>query len=247
MSSTRTPSETEALKKEAERRVRAGDSMIDVAGDLGVAVSTLSLWAATGRFRRKDLAFELDEERGRAALARIAEASATQVEASRQRTAKARELGRAALTAMQAADPRGEGHPPGMAFVPTHQLSMQLAHNLLQQGRLDEAEQAARFALRFAKAQEVTRDREADTWRDDRQKIMNWWSNHRDGFIAYQKYADEIIAEHESRERFEQEMWDQECCPTCLRPIEFWPAAMQQKMDQLQYDMEMRDGPEHEE
>jgi hypothetical protein len=243
MSSTRSPSETEILKVEAERRVRAGDTRADVARDLGVPLSTIGLWATLGGWRRKDIAYEVDEERGRAALARIAETSAAQVAASEKRIAKARELGEAALKAMQAADVSGEGLPPGMTHVPTHQLSMQLAHNLLQQGRLDEAEQAARFALRFAKAQAVTRDREAERWRDDRQKIMDWWGEHRDSFVAFEKYAEECIAELQSVRRFEQERINDACCPTCIRPMEFWPAPMEEKVDRRMYELEMKEGP----
>ena len=243
MSNTRTPSEIEILKKEAERRIRAGENRVDIARDLGVPPSTLGTWASAGLWRRKDLAFEVDVERGRAMLARIAKSTAAEVEASRIRIEKARKLGEASLGAMRAADPHGEGAPPGMTQAPTHQISMQLAHNLLKQGRLDEAEQAARFALRFAKAQEVTRDREAERWRDDRQKILDWWSEHRDSFTAYKKYADGIIQEVEALQRFEQQMVDEECCPTCVRPMEFWPARMDDKMEQRMLEAEMKDGP----
>ena len=242
MSNMRTPSEIEALKKEAERRVRAGENRVDIARDLCVPPSTLGTWATDGRWRRKDLAFELDEERGRTVLARIAEAAAAKVEATQKRIARTKELGDAALRAMQAADPRGEGNPPGMTYAPTHQLSMQLAHDLMQQGRLDEAERAARFALRFAKARQVTRDEEGELWRKDRQQIMDWWREHRDGFIAFQKYAAEMIAEVESQRKFEQEMHDVECCPTCIRPMEFWPAQMDEKLERLQEEREMNDG-----
>ena len=146
MSNVGTPSEIEILKKESERCMRAGESRVDIARDLGVPPSTIGEWAANGLWRRKDLAFELDEERGRATLARIAQAAAAQAEESDKRVARAKELGDAAMAAMRAADPTGEGKPPGMAPTLTHQISLELAHNLLQQGRLDEAEQAARFA-----------------------------------------------------------------------------------------------------
>jgi hypothetical protein len=241
MSSMRTPSEIEILKNEAEQRMRAGESRADIARDLCVPPSTLGTWASAGQWRRKDLAFELDEERGRAALARIAEAAAAKVEAAARRDARAKELGDAAIAAMKAADPHGEGNPPGMAPVPTHQISMQLAHDLVLQGRLQEADRAASFALRFAKAQQVTRDREADRWREDRRQIMEWWNNHRESFVAYKKYADECIAELEAERRFEQEMHEAERCPTCIRPMEFWPAQMDDKIQREMEEREMED------
>ena len=239
--STRTPSEIEILKKEAERRVRTGENRIDIARDLGVPPSTLGGWATDGMWRRKDLAFELDEERGRAALARIAEAAAAKVEASQKRAARVKELADAAFAAMQAADPGGEGNPPGMAHVPTHHLSMQLAHDLVLQGRLDEAERAARFALRFAQARKVTRDEEGERWRKDRHQIMEWWRNHREGFDTLYKEAAEMTAELESQRQFQQDMHHYECCPTCIRPMEFWPARMDEKIGRICTDMEMKD------
>jgi hypothetical protein len=240
MSDTRSPSESAFLKAEAERRVRAGDKQVDVAHDLGLPPSTLRHWATGGRWRRKDIAFELDAERGRAALARIVEATSRQEEEALNRAARTKELGEAALAAMNAANPNDENLPPDMKPVPTHQLSLALAHNLLQQGRLGEAEQAARFAMRFAQAQKATNDRDSARWRDDRARIMKWWDEHRTGFHDFHKYAMEIAEELEGRETYERDMRELECCPTCTRPMEFWPAAMDERIAEVDEALDKR-------
>jgi len=71
------PLETEELKAEAERRVRAGECRADVARSLGIPVSTLRDWALKGGWRRKDIGFVIDPERGEAALAQLPEKERT--------------------------------------------------------------------------------------------------------------------------------------------------------------------------
>lgn len=241
MSKRRSQSEIASLKAESERRIRAGESRAEIARDLGVPPSTIGGWASDGRWRRKDLAFDLDEERGRATLAGLARQAAERVEATQQRIARVRQLGDAALAAIKAADPGEEGRPPGMAPASTHQISMQLAHDLMKEGRLEEADRAARFALRFAKAQQITRDREADAWREDKRKITEWWTSYHQGFDSFHKYASELIAEFESRNKYEALMHDFECCPACSRPMEFWPAQMDEKQGRIMDEIEMND------
>ena len=241
--STRTPSEIAILKAEAERRVRAGESHTDVARALRVPPSTLGYWASDGMWRRKDLDFQVDEARGRAALASIAESAARDLNAVRERGEKARQLAEAARKAIEAADPDGEGRPSALTRPPVsaRQLSMAMAHSLLEQGRLDEAERAARFSLRFAQAEQANVDHESEQWRADRARILKWWETTRAGVFSLQARAKEMSAELESIRRFEEEMTDQECCPTCVRPMEFWPAAMDQKMDRLREEAELND------
>jgi hypothetical protein len=102
MSSTRTPAEVENLKKEAERRVRAGQRRVEAARDLGVPPSTLGMWASAGLWRRKDLAFERDQEHERIKLAKLTEDFARLQEALRRRNERAKGMGRPPLSARPA-------------------------------------------------------------------------------------------------------------------------------------------------
>jgi hypothetical protein len=222
------------------------ESRDDVARDLGVPPSTLRPWANASLWQRRDLAFERDEERGRMVLAMLAEDAAREHEALRLRNERPKEVGQAALAAMQAVDPDGEHCPPGMTSMPTHQLSLKMAHALLEQGRLDEANRAARFALRFAQAQKATSECDSAQWRKDREGILKWWEEHRAGFVDFHDRAREMMNELQMIKACEQRRIDDECCPTCVRPMEFWPAAMDYKMEKhiQQLDMENCD-PAH--
>ncbi len=57
-----TPETRIAMKAEAERRARAGESPVDIAQAVGVAISTYHLWAKAGGWRSCDLAAEQDCE-----------------------------------------------------------------------------------------------------------------------------------------------------------------------------------------
>ena len=231
MFNTRTPSEIEQLKKEAERRVRAGENRVDVALDLGIPTSTMSLWASIGGWRKKDIAFELNEERGQAMLAKIAETTLREQEEVSKNAARAKELGEAALAAMKAADPHDDANLPGARIVPGHQLAVAMSHNLLKEGRLEEAESAARLALRLARVQQVTNDRDSARWREDRARHEQWWENYRAGFVAFHERAKEAIQELEGIHAFQNRMHAVRCCPACTRPVDFWPAEMDETAD----------------
>ncbi len=238
MSGQRSLIEQQLLKMEAQRRMRAGDACAEIASGLGISQSTLGNWAAEGRWRKRDIVFERSDERGQALLAQIAETKIREYEETERRAARARELGESAMKAMQAADPDGDGTAPGMTALPTHQLSLAMAHDLLQQGRLDDADRAARFAMRFAQAQKATNDRDSLQWRADRERILDWWQKHRDGFNAFHKYASESIDELKSMVRYERRAWEAGMCPTCSRPADFWPAEMDKVADAMVERME---------
>lgn len=103
---TRNIRETEILKQEAERRVRAGECRPDIAHTLQVPLSTLNRWAAEGRWRLKDIAFEAGEQRGEALLEKIAETARREQEEEARRGALMKEVADRALQAMQAARPQ---------------------------------------------------------------------------------------------------------------------------------------------
>lgn len=50
--------ERAAMKREAERRMRAGEAVSSIYMDLGISVSTLHRWAKEGGFRNADIATE---------------------------------------------------------------------------------------------------------------------------------------------------------------------------------------------
>ena len=107
MPTTRSTIELEALRAEAERRVRAGESRADVARALDVAATTLSQWALRGRWRRKDIEAEQGGEmqaRADAAIAKLrGEEEVSKAEARRAREAAAQAVA-AAVAARAAAE-----------------------------------------------------------------------------------------------------------------------------------------------
>ena len=242
MSNARTPSEIEALKTEAERRVRAGENRIDVARTLGVSTSTLSNWAAAGAWRRKDIDAEINEERGRTVMTTIAEAMARDHEEAEERMAKSRELARGVFSRMRAAD--DSGAMPGFKAPTGRQLAMTVARRLLENGEVEEADRAARIAIRFAQAERLTNDADHELWRTDRARFMKWWEENREGFDACQEWASGMSDELDAVKAREAALAEHQCCPTCERPMEFWPAAMQQKMEVIAPDLPPRTPPE---
>ena len=141
MTTQRSEPEVEALKQEAERRVRAGETRIEVALSLGVSETTLAGWAVRGGWRRKDIARENREENTRRAAARIAEVRAIREDEERRRQAWRKFLadgGKDPRAASEAASPE--------------RLSMQLAASHLEQGEVEAAERAARLADRLVQA-----------------------------------------------------------------------------------------------
>ena len=62
MGKRRSSTEIAILAEEAERRVRAGQSLTEVARVLGEARSTVCDWAARGGWRAKDIHEEQAEE-----------------------------------------------------------------------------------------------------------------------------------------------------------------------------------------
>jgi len=233
MSMQRSPLEIRVLKESAEARVRKGDAYADIARDLGISLSTLGNWAGQGRWRRKHIAFERNEERAKAVLAQIAEIRKRQDEEAEKRAAKAKQFSEIAVEAMQSADSMGIGTRPEMAAAPAHQLSMAMAYALLQQGQLGEAERAARFAIRFAQAQKVVNDEDAGRWRKDRERMMDWWKNNSERFTIFERHAADAIDELTSRVRFDQLAMEAGLCPTCTRPADFWPAEIHEVRDAL--------------
>jgi transposase-like protein len=233
MSKQRSPLEIQVLKESAEARVRKGDAYADIARDLGVSQTTLGNWAGEGRWRKKHIAFERNEERAKAMLAQIAESKRRADEEAEKRAAKAKVLGDLALEAMQSASSKGLGARPEMAAAPAHQLSMAMAQALLQQGQLGEAERAARFAIRFAQAQKFVNDEDAGRWREDRERMMDWWRNNSERFFILHRHATDAADELRSRVKFDQMAREAGLCPTCTRPADFWPAEMHEVRDAI--------------
>ena len=64
--------ERAGLKAEAEARMRAGQTLNEIARALSVGVSTLARWASDGGWRKQDLALERDADRAQARQARQA-------------------------------------------------------------------------------------------------------------------------------------------------------------------------------
>jgi hypothetical protein len=238
MSDVRTEAETAALAAEAERRVRSGERHADVADALGVPSSTLSDWARRGGWRRRDLAFERNAARGRIALAEIEEVATRTREAILKRTAEAKEVASGADAAMDKADPEGDGRPTGLVSVSAPQLSMAMAQKLLQQGRLEEAERAARFALRFAQAQQATNEQLRTDWLQDRAHIFKWWEENSSRFLELHKRVVELTKELEQNAAFERRMAESNRCPTCTRPMDFWPTEMEKESERIDEELE---------
>ena len=238
MSTEKTEAEVAALAAEAEKRVRRGERHVDVAEALGIPSSTLSDWARKGRWRRKDLAFERDMTRGRLALAEIEEVAARTREAILKQTAEAKELAASADAVMAKADPEGDGRPTGLMAVAAPQLSMAMAEKLLQQGRLDDAERAARFALQFSKAQQAVNEPLRTEWLQDRARILKWWQDNSSIFFALQQRVTRMIKEAESNTELERRLAEKNCCPTCTRPMDFWPPELEEECDRIGEELE---------
>jgi hypothetical protein len=236
----RTESEISALMEEAERRVRAGESHTDVALALGIPLSTLNYHAGKGGWRRKDLACERDEARGRAMLAQIAARAFEDELAAQERTLRLKTLAEAAAAAMTRADPDREGKPSGLTTVSTPRLSLGMTRLLLEQGQLDEAARAARVALQIARAEEAAGARQEEQWRQDRASIMSWWDENRDGFFEFYEQAKAMAAELEGLRKYQRDLRDYECCPTCSRSMKFWPPEMQEEDDRVSGEFERR-------
>jgi hypothetical protein len=233
MSKKRDPIQITLLKQDAEWRMRRGEAAAEIATQLGISLSTLGNWAAEGGWRKKDIAFEHNEERGQALLARIAKTQIREHEEAEARAAKAAELGKAALDAMNATAPNEDGKPPGETTMPTHQLSLAMARTLLEQGNIAEAERAARFAMRFAQALKATNDRDAAQWQADRDRILLWWHKNREGIYSFYDYANRAIEELRERVKFESRVREEGVCPTCLRHADFWPLEMEEAEDKV--------------
>jgi hypothetical protein len=131
MKTLRTAAETRALKEEAERRARRGESLAEIARTISVPTSTLSDWALKGGWRRKDLLPERSNEIVRLAAMAVAQ----QGEPARAETGPAG-------AAAPSGDPWGEFTAIAMAKV------------LLDRGHLDAAEKAIRIASRFVAVHE---------------------------------------------------------------------------------------------
>jgi hypothetical protein len=200
MSQVRSEAETAALAAEAERRVRAGEKHADVADALGVPPSTLADWARRGGWRRKDLGFERNAERGRLALQEIALMVAREREGILKQTAEAKEIAAATDAAMNKADPEGEGQPTALLAVSARGLSMAMAQRLLQQGHLVEAERAARLALRFQQAEKATNEPLRTQWLQDRANVMSWWQENSSSFLELQKRVADLTQQLEERQ-----------------------------------------------
>jgi hypothetical protein len=234
----RTEAEVVALAAVAEQRVRRGERHADVAEALGIPSSTLSDWARRGRWRRKDLAFERNMTRGRLALADIEEVAARAREALLKQTAEAKEIAASADAVMAKADPEGDGRPTGLISVTAPQLSMVMAEKLLQQGRLDDAERAARFALQFSKAQQAVNEPLRTEWLQDRARILKWWEQNSSIFFELQQRVNSLIKEAESNASLERRLAEKNCCPTCTRPMDFWPPELEEECDRIGEELE---------
>lgn len=102
----RSETEYRLLRAEAERRVRAGEVRAAVARDIGVPYTTVSRWAATGGWLRKDIDVETREEVTALVSARLAA-----------RLAEARDR-RAAAVRLTPLGLRPETPPPANDAVP---------------------------------------------------------------------------------------------------------------------------------
>jgi hypothetical protein len=238
MPTERTEAEVAALAAEAEQRVRRGERHADVAEALGIPSSTLSDWARRGRWRRKDLAFERDMARGRLALAEIEQVAARTREAVLKQAAETKEIAATADAAMAKADPEGDGRPTGLVAVTAPQLSMAMAEKLLQQGRLDDAERAARFALQFSKAQQAVNEPLRTEWLQDRARIFKWWEENSSALFALQQRVASLIKEAESNAILEGRLAEKNCCPACTRPMDFWPPELEEECDRIAEELE---------
>jgi hypothetical protein len=222
------------LYDEAERRVRAGESRAEVARALHIPVSTVRDWALQGGWRRKDLGLDHDPGRGEALLNQIIEMNRAERETGLSLIEGARQKAAAFVDRMKASSSTG-GLPNAQA-VPPRQLAIGLAHSLLEQGRLAEAERAARFAIRFAQAEEVCAVRDESRWRVDRENVMKWW---REQITMFNELVGDVnrlaneLADVRSRE---ESMMADKCCPACSKPMDFFPPEMEDEADQLVAD-----------
>ncbi|MDP3737397.1 MAG: hypothetical protein Q8R02_08400 [Hyphomonadaceae bacterium] len=231
MSSTRTEAETELLKQEAEMRSRGGESRADISIALGVPVSTLSDWALKGRWRRKDILnvdqLNVDQIVDRAHLREVALRHAGRRRSLLDLTARARLQAEATGAAMLEADPAGDGlplsgpepRPVERDDLTPQQLSMAMAHSLLAQGRLADAERAARFAVRYVQAETASEERAASVWRQDRERILKWWAEQREGINSLRRRAVEMAEEIEAGSARQEEMLAKGRCPECSLSI----------------------------
>jgi hypothetical protein len=79
----------------------------------------------------------------------------------------------------------------------------------------------------------MTGEADRDLWVKDRANVMKWWDENREGFIATQEWAASLASELDAIRAREIALAEHECCPTCTRPMEFWPAAMRPRMDEI--------------
>jgi hypothetical protein len=134
MKTLRTAAETRALKEEAERRARSGESLAEIARTMSLPTSTLSDWALQGGWRQKDLKNERSDE-----IARLTAATRTQG---------------GDLTHATPADGYDPSKDPWGEFT-----AIGMAKVLLDQGHLDAAEKALRIASRFLVVREQVQRR----------------------------------------------------------------------------------------
>lgn len=92
---------------------------------------------------------------------------------------------------------------------------MAMAHSLLAQGRIADAERAARFAVRYVQAETASEARAASVWRQDRERILKWWDAQREGIHSLRRRAVEMAEHIEANSAREEEMIAKGCCPEC--------------------------------
>jgi hypothetical protein len=177
---TRSEDESAILRKEAERRVRAGESRADISRALNVPLATLANWAFAGGWRAKDIAAEQAEVYRRTlhSLEAMNGALPARAPGAVMETKSEQPLGASpkAEPPPLFADPlevpawaergvrvRTPAWAPGDAFRSPEEAALYLADDLMRQGLLMEAERALRFARAWLDVSErVFRKRDRD-------------------------------------------------------------------------------------
>jgi hypothetical protein len=138
----------EAVRAEAERRARAGESLAEISRSLVIPLSTLNYWALKGGWRIRDLLALKREEVARLIEEQTADLRREADEAERQRREDI--SARVGAAHIEAARSGAAGNGPAVAGsrgpVGAGQRSLAVAQALLERGDYAEAERAARAA-----------------------------------------------------------------------------------------------------
>jgi hypothetical protein len=220
---TNTRGETEILATEAERRVRAGESRAVVARDLGVGLTTMANWALRGRWRQCDLEDEAAADRARIMRDRVIEQRTRELEHARKDAARLAEVVKESMDVQRerSPGPLPDPEPLVTADKPSpDQLSLALAQTLLEQGRIEEAERAARFSMRFAEAQQRVDQRGEQLWKEEREQMrkkMAEWRPDDAREKQWRAHVARLAAELAWSSDRELQLMNSGQCPTCTQ------------------------------